>query len=347
MKDEARSILSLKEQYGDNSEYEEYRLLEYYFRLRGINRLPFQLSEVLSTRILPEIDSALQMLNTNITYLQNLRNDSLLNFGWYQNYFFRSMQDSLNIQLLTKTYDNNNAGGSSYDYVKLYDAIDAGNGLTKQEIAFLQKVNIRGIVNPINNSFFSLQTRNTYLNRFKDSIYKEDSVWFNSLMTKYNLSFEIIEDITLEMVDGRFTTLEEVKRNSSGNVLYVDYWASWCAPCIEQFPHSKSLVQQTKANPVKYIYISTDKSRNKWLAALEKHGLQPNNHYRITNSSNSSGWEEMNILFIPRYMIYNQKGILIDNDALRPKSQDSLLFIFEKVYNAAISIEKGLSKSRN
>ena len=40
-----------------------------------------------------------------------------------------------------------------------------------------------------------------------------------------------------------------------GNVVIVDFWATWCLPCIETIPHINGLVEKFKGEPV--IFIST------------------------------------------------------------------------------------------
>ena len=57
---------------------------------------------------------------------------------------------------------------------------------------------------------------------------------------------------------------------------------------------------------------------------MEKHDLNEGLHYRITNASTSQGLEDLQIMFIPRYIIYDRTGKLVDKDTYRPSESDAL-----------------------
>lgn len=46
-----------------------------------------------------------------------------------------------------------------------------------------------------------------------------------------------------------------------GQVVYLDFWASWCAPCRASFPWMNSLQQRYQAQGLKIIAINLDKER--------------------------------------------------------------------------------------
>lgn len=60
-------------------------------------------------------------------------------------------------------------------------------------------------------------------------------------------------DFEYESLEGEMVSLSSLK----GNVVYIDVWATWCGPCIKQFPNSRSLKEKFKeAEDVKWVYIS-------------------------------------------------------------------------------------------
>lgn len=108
-----------------------------------------------------------------------------------------------------------------------------------------------------------------------------------------------------------------------GKVIYVDFWASWCGPCRSEFPKSRemheSLSDKEKANIV-FLYISIDESLDAWKSAVKQLGLEEfgeNGHsYEVSG--------RYGIRTIPRYMIIDQSGEIVDMEATRPSNPETL-----------------------
>lgn len=58
-----------------------------------------------------------------------------------------------------------------------------------------------------------------------------------------------------------------------GGYVLLDFWASWCSPCIREVPKVKELYAQYSNKGLQIIGISCDEDRNKWLQAIEKNEL--------------------------------------------------------------------------
>ena len=60
---------------------------------------------------------------------------------------------------------------------------------------------------------------------------------------------------------------------SQDGYLLLDFWASWCVPCIEQMPNVRRLCEEYSERGLRIIGISSDDDVMAWRRAIEKYGL--------------------------------------------------------------------------
>nr|NQU92554.1 TlpA family protein disulfide reductase [Bacteroidota bacterium] len=60
------------------------------------------------------------------------------------------------------------------------------------------------------------------------------------------------------------TTFEDIVKKYKGNVIYIDFWASWCKPCLEQIPFVKELQRTYKEEKIVFMFISLDCNTYTW-----------------------------------------------------------------------------------
>jgi thiol-disulfide isomerase/thioredoxin len=95
---------------------------------------------------------------------------------------------------------------------------------------------------------------------------------------------------------------------SKNDYLYVDFWASWCAPCIAEIPKLKKIAEKYKKLDV--IYISLDHKKEDWINAINKHEIEWPNlsdlHGMPSDLSNT-----YSIPGIPFGLLINKEGIIV------------------------------------
>ena len=75
-------------------------------------------------------------------------------------------------------------------------------------------------------------------------------------------------DFTLDDLQGQSVSLSDFK----GQAVFLDFWASWCGPCIGAVPYLEELKQRTRDQKVVFLNISLD-SADEWHPAVDEHGL--------------------------------------------------------------------------
>ncbi|NML68562.1 TlpA family protein disulfide reductase [Chryseobacterium sp. RP-3-3] len=80
-------------------------------------------------------------------------------------------------------------------------------------------------------------------------------------------------EITLSKTDGSSFSLSSLK----GKVVLIDFWATWCAPCVGEQPELKTLYDmfsdQVKEQTFEILGVSLDKNKESWQKAIDRFGI--------------------------------------------------------------------------
>jgi len=118
-------------------------------------------------------------------------------------------------------------------------------------------------------------------------------------------------------------TFENIINAYKGKVIYLDFWASWCRPCKNEMPHSLRMQEHFKDKDVVFLYLSSDRDPNAWKNGVAQLKLTGENYL-----VNGKVWNEYNNLFdvkfIPRYVLIDKEGNVVNDHAERPSSSESI-----------------------
>lgn len=142
------------------------------------------------------------------------------------------------------------------------------------------------------------------------------------------LESKMSDDIILIENSTDFTTWGEIIDPYKGEILYVDLWATWCGPCKAEFEHKEGLYEFIKDKPIKVLYVSSDRDDydQKWKDMINFYGLKGIN-MRINDDLHWDLWEIIHGErggAIPRYLIIDREGNMVEKDAARPSSGQKL-----------------------
>jgi thiol-disulfide isomerase/thioredoxin len=124
---------------------------------------------------------------------------------------------------------------------------------------------------------------------------------------KTNFSKEALAEkiITLE---GTSVAFQEVLNQYKGKTVVLEVWASWCGDCVKAMPKMKEL--QANNPDVSYVFISMDKTADKWKAGIEKHQLK-GDHFLANDGMKGAFGKAIDLDWIPRYIIIDKNGKIV------------------------------------
>lgn len=153
-----------------------------------------------------------------------------------------------------------------------------------------------------------------------------DSVLAGTLDERYKDVFaeeKMVEnEVLLMSPEGRKTNLSKVLKGLKGKVIYVDFWATWCRPCCAEMESAARLRNEMEGKDVDFIYLSTDEEHADMCGSLEKLQLKGCKVYRILNPKAARFMYEYKIDLIPRYMLIDKNGKIVNDNAPRPSSEE-------------------------
>ncbi len=118
---------------------------------------------------------------------------------------------------------------------------------------------------------------------------------------------------TASLVPISFAGWQEKLAGYRGSVVVVDFWATWCAPCLERFPHMVALYERYKGRGVRFVSVSLDDTGDAGALErarefLKRHKATFENYLMDENITDA--FAKLDLLSIPAVLIYGRDGRL-------------------------------------
>ena len=119
---------------------------------------------------------------------------------------------------------------------------------------------------------------------------------------------------TLRDNTGRTVSLSDLR----GKVVYLDFWGTWCPPCLREMPASHDLKAKFVGREVVFLYISVGDAEEKWQRVLTDQHLTSPNSIHLRQPKESQVAFDYQVNGFPTYWLIGRDGRILDMQAPRP-----------------------------
>jgi len=215
-----------------------------------------------------------------------------------------------------------------------YDLIQEYNDLETIEKISAFYINFASIQNKFEKSLIGIYS--DFTNKYPKSNYSDYLKPDIDKIKNYHIIIAKEMPKTVQFINGKdINSLNDLIKELKIEKYYVDIWATWCGPCKNEFKYNKELEKLLKSKGYKKLYISIDRKEviQKWKDNIKYYNLE-GLHLLANKQFVKSFTKDYAIykgyLRIPQYLLINENGELVTNNAPRPSSISELKYILEK-----------------
>lgn len=178
----------------------------------------------------------------------------------------------------------------------------------------------------------SVLTKEQGISLFKrlDTLYQDefDIQKINEILYPSHLLFNnsVFEDFSLVNKKGKLINTHPIRKRK---YLFIDFWASWCPPCVKEIPRLKEIRKTYSKDELEILGVSIDTNKEAWLKALQKY-QQPWHNVIDTLGDKGALAKKYKINAIPFSLLIDPEGRIIETGLYADELEQKLDSVFTR-----------------
>lgn len=128
------------------------------------------------------------------------------------------------------------------------------------------------------------------------------------------------------------TFMTDLVAKDKGKVIYVDFWAPWCGPCMNEMAYSKELQEYYKQKDVVFLFFANRCSNDSWKSTITNNQFT-GEHILLTNKQFDVLSAFFNFSGIPHYVVIDKNGNIVMKDAPAPSAKNEIIKTIDQYLN--------------
>lgn len=124
-----------------------------------------------------------------------------------------------------------------------------------------------------------------------------------------------------EQITGNF--MAQILKKYRGKVIYMDFWETYCGPCMYEFLYTHDLHNKFKGKQIAFVNVCMNSDMTNWKKKIKNMKITGDNYFLNSDQSKIFN-SKQGVHSFPTYFIIDKNGYIVDRTAPRPSSKKTL-----------------------